>query len=154
MVQGSFNYVQSLPAGFSVGFNLNGQYANATVPQNQQWVIGGFGNLTAFLPAVLVGDGGGLGRLNLGAPSWAWKGYSITGSAFVEAGLVRSHFTPANAPTTRTLADAGLSLSGNTPFGTSLSLAYAWPIASRNVDLDAVNQQFRANLYFSLNQSF
>ncbi len=154
MLQANFNYGQALPAGFSLSLALSGQWADSTVPQNQQWVIGGFGNLTAWLPAALVGDGGSLGRLNLTTPGYAWQGYGVTGSAFVEAGLVRSQVTPANNPVTRSLADAGLSLSATTPFGTVASLAYAWPIASRNVDLDVINNQSRAHLYFSLNQSF
>lgn len=154
ILQLSASYAQSLPAGFSVGVNLSGQYADTTVPQNQQWVLGGFGNLTAWLPAVIVGDSGGLARVNVQAPSYAWAGYGITGSAFVEAGLVRLHLTPANSPKTRTLADSGLSLTGTTPFGTTATLAYAWPIASRNVDLDALNRQSQANLYFTLSQTF
>lgn len=154
IVQATAAWTQALPAEFSVTATLNGQYADATVPQNQQWVIGGFGNLTAWLPAVIVGDSGGLARVNVGTPSWAWNGYGVTGSAFAEAGVVRRHLTPIADPKTRMLADAGLSLNAFSPFGTTATVAYAWPIASRNVDLDAINRQSRANLYFSLSQSF
>ena len=134
--------------------NLSGQYADVTVPQNQQWVLGGFGNLTAWLPAVLVGDSGSLGRVTLQSPGFSWNGYGVSGSAYLEAGIVRLHLTPGNFPKTRSLADSGLAVSGTTPFGTTAALAYAWPIASRNVDLDALNRQSRANLYFTLSQSF
>lgn len=154
LLQVSVNYSQGLPAGFTLAVNLSGQYADSSVPQNQQWVLGGYGNLSAWLPAVLVGDGGSLGRLNLGTPNWGIGGYTVSGNAFVEAGIVRFQHTPATSPTTRTLADAGVSITGNTPFGTSMTAAYALPIASRNVDLDAINRQSRANLYFTLNQAF
>ena len=38
--------------GISFGFTWTGQWADSTMPQNQQWVLGGFGNLTAWLPAI------------------------------------------------------------------------------------------------------
>jgi hemolysin activation/secretion protein len=154
MIQGSFTYVQQAPLGIQLGLSLSGQYADSTVPQNNQWVIGGFGNLTAWLPAVLVGDSGLLGRASLQSPTYAWRGYGIGVNAFVESGLVRRHYTPIDSPVTRTLADAGIGITGNTPFGTSLAVAYAWPIASRNVDLDAINRNGRANVYFTLSQTF
>ncbi|MEP7328320.1 MAG: ShlB/FhaC/HecB family hemolysin secretion/activation protein [Betaproteobacteria bacterium] len=154
LVQATFNYSQSLPAGFSASFALSGQWADATVPQNQQWVLGGFGNLTAYVPAVLVGDSGTLLRIGAYSPPWSAYGFTFTGSAFVEGGIVRSHFTPFLTPVTRGLSDAGLSVSGNTSFGTSLTLAYAWPLTSRNLDEKALDSLSKANLYFTLNQSF
>jgi hemolysin activation/secretion protein len=154
LVQASVNYNQVLPLGLQLGASVSGQYANSTVPQNQQWVVGGFGNLTAWLPAVLVGDSGGLARVNLQSPTFAWNGYTAGASAYVEGGIVRAHFVPFGDPTTRSLSDAGLAVTGGTPFGATATLAYAWPIASRNVDLDAINRNSRANLYFSLSQSF
>lgn len=154
LVQASFSYSQTLPAGFTASLNISGQYADATVPQNQQWVLGGFGNLTAYVPAVLVGDSGTLLRLSAFSPPWVYSGFTFTGSAFFEGGIARSHFTPALTPTTRGLADAGLSVSGNTSFGTSLTLAYAWPVTSRNLDEKTLDSLAKANLYFTLNQSF
>ncbi|HTP99293.1 MAG TPA: ShlB/FhaC/HecB family hemolysin secretion/activation protein [Casimicrobiaceae bacterium] len=153
-VQGSLTYNQSLPYELQFSLSLSGQYADATMPQNNQWVVGGFGNLTAWLPAVLVGDGGLLARATLQSPSWGYEGYTVNANGFAEAGTVVSHYTPVDKPYSRLLADAGVSITGNTPFGTSLSVAYAWPIASRNVDLDAINTAARANVYFTLTQSF
>ena len=154
LVQANFSYSQTLPAGFSASFTLGGQWADATVPQNQQWVLGGFGNLTAYVPAVLVGDSGTLARLSAFSPPWVTSGFTFTGAAFLEGGIVRSHFTPALTPVTRGLADAGLSISANTGFGTSLTLAYAWPVSSRNLDEKSLDSLAKANLYFTVNQSF
>jgi hemolysin activation/secretion protein len=153
-IQASLNYVQSLPEGYSLTVNWSGQWADTTVPQNQQWVLGGFGNLTAWLPAVMVGDGGSLFRAAVATAPWQWQGISVAGSAFVEAGLVNTHFTPAGQSTNRAASDAGLSLSGSFTGGTSLTLAYAWPLATRNVELATLDAQGRAYLYFTLNQSF
>jgi len=154
MAQANVNYNQSLPYGMTLQAAISGQYADSTVPQNQQWVLGGFGNLTAWLPAILVGDSGALGRVTVNAPAYAWEGYSVSANAFVEGGLTRLHYTPADNPKTKSLWDAGLSLSAATPFGTTLALAYAWPFASRNIALSAANSQGRANLYFTLSQAF
>jgi hemolysin activation/secretion protein len=153
-VQASLTYNQNLPYEVQFSLSLSGQYADATMPQNNQWVVGGYSNLTAWLPAVLVGDGGLLARAVLQSPGWGYAGYTVGANAFAEAGTVVSHYTPFDKPYSRLLADAGLSVTGNTPFGTSLSVAYAWPIASRNVDLDAINTAARANVYFTLTQSF
>lgn len=154
MIQATLNYSQSLPAGYTLALALSGQYADDTVPQNQQWVIGGLGNLTAWLPAILVGDSGSLGRLSVTTPPFMWDRVSLSGNAFIEGGVVRLHHRPLNNPTTRALGDAGFSLTGTVAGGTSLVLAYAWPVAYRNVDREAINAQGRASVYFSLSQSF
>jgi len=154
IVQANFSYNQALPKGFSFGFTWSGQWADATVPQNQQWVLGGFGNLSAYLPAVLVGDSGGLGRLNLSTPPVAWGWLSVAGGAFVETGMARLKYLQVGPNQWRGLADAGLSVSGTVTTGTSLTLGYAWPIASHNLKSEVLDALPKANLYFSLNQSF
>jgi len=154
LIQGTLSYTQPLPMGYSAGLTWTGQWADATLPQNQQWVLGGFGNLTAYMPAVLVGDNGTLARASLYTPPWQWSGLSVTGGAFVEAGMVRPHYSREGTPVARGLGDAGLSLSGSMKAGTSLTLAYAWPLWSRNLDQKALDELSRAHLYFSLNQTF
>ena len=153
-VVGSVNYQQSLPAGASVALAFSGQWADTILPQNQQWVVGGFGNLTAWLPAILVGDSGMLLRATAQSPPWQWKGVSVTGNALVDAGLVNTYYTPEGRPANRAASDAGLSVSGSLRGGTSATLAYAWPLAARNVELSTLNAAGRANLYFTLSQSF
>lgn len=153
-VVGSVNYQQALPMGASVGIAWSGQWADTIMPQNQQWVLGGFGNLTAWLPAILVGDSGTLLRATVQSPPWRWKEVSVSGNAFVEAGLVNTHYTPTGKPANRAASDAGLSVSGSVQGGTNVTLAYAWPLATRNVEMSTLNAVGRANLYFTLSQSF
>ncbi|MFO1316118.1 MAG: ShlB/FhaC/HecB family hemolysin secretion/activation protein [Burkholderiales bacterium] len=146
----------SLPAGFAASVTVSGQYTEDTLPQNQQWVIGGFGNLTAWLPAVLVGDSGALARLSVNTPAYRWGDFGLSGTAFAEGGLSRYSERPAGDPVTRSLADVGLALTGSATFGLTATLAYAWPVWYRNVSgavRDSVDSN-RANLYFALNQSF
>ncbi len=153
-VVATFNYVQSLPENYSLTLNWSGQWADATMPQNQQWVLGGFGNLTAWLPAALVGDSGTLVRLTAATPTWNWQGLSVSGNAFYEWGLVSLYYTPEGAQTTRGASDAGIGLNFKYATGTSATVAFAYPIASRNVEISTLNKLGRANVYFSLNQSF
>ena len=154
--QGSVTGTFGLPYGLSAGIAINGQYTSFVLPQSQQWVLGGFGNLSAWLPAVLIGDSGALGRVTLSSPTWQWSTFTFNASGFGEAGMSRLEQRGAGEPYTRALGDAGFSISGNTAKGTSLTLAYAWPVWYRNIDgivRDNVDRN-RANLYFTLNQSF
>lgn len=153
LIQANVNYQQALPANYVLGVAVSGQWSDSTLPQNQQWILGGLGNLSAWLPAVILGDLGGLGRVSVNAPPWTWDRFTVSGAAFVEAGVTRFHITPAISPVTRSLGDAGFSISGSIAGGTSLTLAYALPVYYRNVDRNVVDQQ-RAQVYFSLSQSF
>lgn len=146
----------TLPLGITAGAALTAQHADVTLPQAQQWILGGFGNLSAWLPATLVGDTGTLLRATLNTPPFQWGAFSISGGAFAEGGVSRADARRDGEPYTRGLGDLGLSLSGSTTTGTSLTLAYGWPVWYRNVEgavRDSVDRS-RAHLYFTLNQAF
>ena len=156
LVQANLSATLGLPAGYSATAAVSGQRTDDTLPQNQQWVLGGYGNLTAWLPAALVADSGLLARATVASPSWRWGEFSFSGSAFAEAGWGRLSYRPVGDPFSRALADAGLSVSAFATTGTAATLAYAWPVWYRNVDgpiRDAVDRS-RAHLYFTLNQTF
>ena len=65
----SASYQQHLPRGFQLDLTGQSQWAFNTLPVEQQWTLGGFGNLSAWEPAVAVGDSGYLARLELSAGS-------------------------------------------------------------------------------------
>ena len=156
LIQANASVTLGLPAGFSASAAVNGQRTDDTLPQNQQWVLGGYGNLSAWLPAVVVADSGALARGTVTTPPWRWGEFSFSGSAFAEAGWGRFSYRPVNDPYSRALADGGLSVSAFAASGTSATLAYAWPFWYRNIEgreREAVDRS-RANLYFTLNQSF
>ena len=156
LIQANVTVTSGLPWGFTTGASLNGQYTNATLPQNQQWVMGGLGNLSAWLPAVTVGDIGLLGRASLSAPAYRWSEFSFNGALFVEAGVTRLNEPPILEPWAKGLGDVGISISGSTATGTSLTLAFAQPVWYWHISetaRESVNRA-RANLYFSVNQSF
>ena len=156
LVQANATLQAALPYDITAAATITAQHADATLPQAQQWVLGGFGNLSAWLPAVLVGDSGVLGRATVASRSYQWGGYSISAGGYAEAGMARLDHRGRGEPYTRGLGDVGLTLTGSAPFGTTLTLAYAFPVWYRNVE-GAVRQSVdsnRANLYFTLNQTF
>ena len=59
----------------------------------------------------------------------------MNGNAFVEAGMVGTHFTPLGNLKYRAAGDVGIAVVRHDgAIGTSASLAYAWPIWTRNVE--------------------
>jgi hypothetical protein len=67
-------------------FSVEGlaQFSNDTVPEQQQWVLGGVGNISAYLPGVAIGDRGYLLRAQAGAGDYDYSGMSISPKLFVE----------------------------------------------------------------------
>src|SRR3569623_1806507 len=47
----------------ATGLEASAQFSSDTLPEQQQWVLGGVGSLTSSLPGVVVGDKGYLGRV-------------------------------------------------------------------------------------------
>jgi hypothetical protein len=92
----------------------------------------------------------------LSSPTWQWNVFTFTASGFGEAGISRLEQRGVGEPYSRGLGDAGFSIAGSTTKGTSLTLAYAWPVWYRNIQgvVRDNADRTRANLYFTLNQSF
>jgi len=156
LVQASATVQSPLPYDTTGVLAVTAQYADTTLPQSQQWILGGFGNLTAWLPAVLVGDTGALARATLTSSPYVWKGLSLSGGAFAEAGVAQLHYRGNNEPSWRGLGDLGLTLTGSSPLGTTLTLSYGFPVWYHNVD-GAVRKSIDSNtahLYFTLNHAF
>ncbi|MET0210839.1 MAG: ShlB/FhaC/HecB family hemolysin secretion/activation protein [Burkholderiaceae bacterium] len=156
LLQANASAQMALPYDLSAGLTLTLQHSDSTLPQAQQWVLGGFGNLSAWLPAVLVGDSGLLGRATVNTSSYLWGAFSFSGGVFAEAGVSRMDYRARGEPYTRGLGDIGLSVVGSTTTGTTLTLAYAVPVWYRNVN-GAVRESAdsnRAQVYFTLNQTF
>lgn len=156
LVQASATVQAALPYDTTGVLAVTGQYATSTLPQSQQWILGGFGNLTAWLPAVLVGDSGLLARATLTSSPYVWKGFSLSAGAFAEAGVARLHYRPDGEPTLRGLGDLGLTLTAASPLGTTLTMSYGFPVWYHNVE-GAVRRSADSNtahLYFTLNHAF
>ncbi len=147
----NLSWQQALPQGFSANLSASGQWGLDTLPGNQQWVVGGYGSLSAFSSS-LAGDGGYLLRATLQTPPWTWRGWQVALQGFAEQGAATTHYNPANTPGWRLLADMGLGLTFTSPWKTNLSIMAARPIAQKNVSAAVFDSQ-RA-VYFVLQQPF
>jgi len=148
----SASWQQTLPRGWSGNLTASGQWGLDTLPANQQWVVGGYGSLSAWTPGILSGDGGYLLRAVAQTPSWTWGGWQVSAQGFAEQGAVTTHYNPPGSPGWRMLADVGVGLTFTAPWKTQLSLTAARPVASKNVPSATFNSQ-RA-VYFVLQQPF
>lgn len=141
---------QQLPGGYIGQATLNGQWAQDTLPQQQQWVLGGLGNLSAYNSGVLLGDSGYAMRLSLQAPAHQWGAFTATPNVFLEHGAARYKFVPGGW---QRITDIGLGLNLSTRFGTTLSALYAAPVKLENVPAQTIKNS-RATIFFVLQQSF
>lgn len=147
------SFTQNLPLGMTMQFTGSGQWSFDTLPQNQQWVVGGFGNLSAYYPGLLVGDSGYAGRLMFQSPGIQRYGITLTGSLFCEtAGVTNSYLLPGQAPW-QSLWDIGAGLNVSTRWGTTLSVISAIPVGHNNVST-SLRDSNRVDAYFILQQSF
>ena len=127
------NWQQTLPQGWSGAFTASGQWGLDTLPANQQWVLGGFGSLSAWVPGVLVGDGGYLLRTSLQTPSWTRGAWAMNAQLFAEQGAVTTHYDPPGTPAWSMLADLGAGFTLTSPWKTQLSVLAARPVSNKNV---------------------
>jgi len=146
----SATYQQHLPKGFQLDLTGQTQWAANTLPSQQQWTLGGFGNLTAWQPGITVGDSGYLGRLELSAPTPEVFHTEARFGAFVETGGANLTTTPPGVATWQKLSDVGVSLRLTLPYEFTATAMAAFPIASngftaageRNLDLGRISAFF------------
>ncbi|MGC8730959.1 MAG: ShlB/FhaC/HecB family hemolysin secretion/activation protein [Halothiobacillaceae bacterium] len=141
---------QQLPHGYLAQLTLNGQRALDTLPQQQQWVIGGLGNLSAYNSGLAVGDTGYALRASVQAPTRQFGPFSLTPNVFVEHAAAHYQFVPS---AWQRATDIGVGLNLSTRFGTTLTALYAAPIKRQNIPA-ATAQGLRATVFVILQQSF
>ena len=151
---GHASLTQVLPKNFRLKLNVSGQTTSDTLPEYQQWVLGGVNNLTAYLPGTIVGDSGYLTRLSAESPTWQPWLFTVSGKAFIEHGAARYTFIPPKSHTWQSATDIGASLSLHLPLTkTSATVAYAHPVTTRHVS-HATRHNQSAGVFFYLSQSF
>lgn len=146
---------QSLAHGFSAQFDLSGQATPDTLPSYEQWVLGGWSSLSAWLPGTLVGDRGYLARLTLQAPTWQpVDAVKLHAGVFAEYAAARYRYVPASSPSWQRLSDAGASLMLDLPHpGAHALFAYAHPVGHSHVPYDVRRHQ-RAHVFLYLQLDF
>ncbi|MDP9142333.1 MAG: hypothetical protein M3O62_16285 [Pseudomonadota bacterium] len=143
------SFSNALASSWTGTLELSGQYSADTLPQQQQFVLGGSRTLGAWLPGVAVGDSGALARAELGYSLDAF-GLTLTPRLFAELATWELNGTAVStASDTGWLADAGaeLAIQASTWLEASLSAAIPLPdSAGRNSEFDDA----RADAYFSI----
>jgi len=132
------------------GIEASGQYSNNSVPEQQQWVLGGMGNLTSSLPGVVVGDKGYLGRLYTEVTLPIGAGLELRPKVFVERGAATySHPNTAlqQVDGAQSLTDAGLEVGVKFNQLIDASVGYAKSFNDKNIT-DATKDATDAHLYF------
>lgn len=147
-----FNVNQAFPLGMRASFSATGQGSFDTLPQQQQWVLGGFDNLSAWYPGILSGDNGYSARFQLTGPSWTFHRYSVNLRIFAEAGGAQFVYAP-QGPNWQSLSDIGGGITVTTPWGTQISAISALPIGWNHVSSE-VRKVDRTDVFFVLSQNF
>lgn len=139
-----------LGSSLGLGIGVSGQFTEDTVPEQQQWVLGGVGNGEAYLPGVAVGDSGALGRVQLEWNVGDVSGVRIVPRLFAEYAYAKLESPlPGQPAGDQTFADAGVSL--GFAYGNSLevSVSYAESFEEDGID-QAVLDDADANVFFKV----
>lgn len=140
----------SLGSALSFGVGVSGQFTDDTVPEQQQWVLGGIGNGEAYLPGVAVGDSGALGRVQLEFNAGEVSGIRIVPRVFAEYAYAKLENPVLGQPGgDQTFADVGVSLSFSYANALEIAVSYAESIEDDGID-QSVLDDADANLFFKV----
>ncbi|WP_286705456.1 ShlB/FhaC/HecB family hemolysin secretion/activation protein [Acidiphilium sp. 37-64-53] len=152
----SLEYEQSIPHGMSLELSGNAQWSPNTLPSQQQWVLGGLGNLSAWEPGTVIGDSGYVARLQLNAPTFQrWGGAAKLGAYIETGGATNANPSPGTAPW-QTLSDVGLILTLTLPHEISIKALAAHPIHSGGYTQSGITnlRSNRVNAFFVIQKGF
>ncbi len=145
-----------LPLEMLVSLDIKTQVSvNDRVPQQQQWVLGGPDNLSAFLPGILVGDTGAYGRLQLQLARWQFFSRPIRFSLFAEHGMAQfeGDNKPLGRQETQRASDAGIKLEF-APFDWLQLTVHAAEGFSESGLSDETINDLESDIYFNLRGEF
>lgn len=156
LADADFKLSYRLPGALIASLKAKGQYSDGDrVPQQQQWVLGGPDNLSAFFPGILLGDTGAYGRFQIDLPSWDVFGRPVRLSVFAEGGT--AEFEGDNAPVGRvereTASDAGVKLEFS-PLEQISVTGYAADSLSTSHIRESRLEDAESDFYFSIEAKF
>ena len=146
--------LRSQGAPWTAELQLSLQYANDTVPEQQQSIVGGIGNLHAYVPGVALGDRGLLVRLVGEYAPHTFYTVSFKPRVFLEFGAAEYSEKASGRPDgVQALTDIGAEVViGFRPW-LEAALAAALPLQSSGV-AKQVRDDARADLLFRLTSRF
>lgn len=125
------SYNQNLPKNFSVSLSMQGQWSAQTLPSQQQWTLGGFGNMAAWEPGVIVGDSGYVTKAEVYAPELSRLRSKFKLGAFIETGGSTYQTAPHRESPWSSLTDTGADLTIQLPYQFSAHAMAAIPVWRR-----------------------
>ncbi|MES2683487.1 MAG: ShlB/FhaC/HecB family hemolysin secretion/activation protein [Pseudomonadota bacterium] len=140
---------------FTAELQLATQYADVTVPEQQQWIVGGIGNLHAYVPGVAVGDRGLLVRLTGEYKGFSYYDVSFKPRAFVEfaAAQYDQDFGGQLPDGVQSLTDIGAEVVIGIRPWLETALTAALPVQHDNISKQ-VRDDARADFFFRLTAKF
>ena len=140
---------------FTTELQLAMQYADVTVPEQQQWIVGGIGNLHAYVPGVAVGDRGLLARLSSEYKGISYHEVSFKPRVFVEfaAAEYDQNFGGQLPDGVQSLTDIGAEIVVGIRPWLETALTAALPVQHDNVSKQ-VRDDARADFFFRLTAKF
>ncbi|MGJ8686524.1 MAG: ShlB/FhaC/HecB family hemolysin secretion/activation protein [Spongiibacteraceae bacterium] len=141
-----------LSASNSLNADFVAQFSDEQVPQQQQWVLGGVGSMSAYLPGILAGDSGYFTKFTF-AHKTEVAGIKLTASAFAEHGTAWFENADGAAGDERNITDAGVRLQA-----TLLAEIELEAVVARNIADDGIAQSVldaaEADFYITLKKVF
>ncbi len=141
-------YERPFVLGTRAGLSVKGQWSDDSLPETQQFVLGGFGNLTAWLPGVAAADRGALARATLAVPDQNLGPFKLSVGLFYEAGYAEAVSPAADEKPEKFLSDVGVGVVLKNK-NLNLSLGYAEPLVVDGVS-EKVESDSRAQLLMNL----
>jgi len=133
---------------------VSAQYAHDTVPEQQQSIVGGIGNLHAYVPGVALGDRGLQARAIVEHTPFNFGSIVLKPRLFLEFGAAEyARQSVGGRPGTQALSDIGTEVALGIGPWLELSLAAALPLHDAGVPRQ-VRDDARADLFFRLNTRF
>lgn len=144
-------FTAKLPIAGAGDLRLNAmaQLANEQLPQQQQWVLGGMGSISAYLPGVLAGDSGYYGKLDY-AQSLRVLSIDIESEVFVEYGAAWFENAVGEDGEARSIVDAGVRFSADLAWGVQVDAVIARAIADDGFANSSTLKSYESDFYFSL----
>lgn len=140
-----------IPGKHRLQWTTNAQITSDSLPQQQQWVLGGLSTISAWLPGVLVGDSGYHSVLAFSFAPWQIRERPLNVSLFAEIGSAEFEDLPSPLNERRTLSDAGIRLQYEIWNGLTLDAVAAAPLSDSNLN-DAFLDDLRSDAFFNLRQ--
>lgn len=147
----SFKY--SWNEDFSSTLALAGQLSGDTLPEQEQFLLGGLGSMSAYLPGAAVGDQGYVLALS---STWTrqWWGHEFLPRIFLEYGGARlQQVSPGQRATHQRLGDAGAEIGVILSRFFEGSFTYSVPLYDEGIDQATLNAT-QVNFYFRVAAKF